>query len=389
MMDGGFKYEEGVDACTEDSYPYEAKNGICRASTCTVGVPKHAVVDYMDVDESDDEALMEAVAQQPVSVAIEADKLAFQLYKGGVLDGECGTALDHGVLAVGYGEEEGKKYWLVKNSWGPQWGEEGYIKILRGEAGQGMCGINTQPSYPKVRAAPGPSPGLAPSPGPAPPSPPPAPAASHAFDNFIQEFGKIYDEAEKEVRFAAFAANYAYIQAENAKGRSYKLGINQFADMTPDEFSMSAFGLRPRETKRWGTLPSLGKHVRGNATLPTSVDWREKGAVTQVKNQAQCGACWAFSTTGALEGAWQIASGSLVTLSEQQLVDCSRKEGNLGCKGGMMDGGFKYEEGVDACTEDSYPYEAKNGICRASTCTVGVPKHAVVGYMDVDANDDE
>jgi len=212
---------------------------------------------------------------------------------------------------------------------------------------------------------------------------------SHAFGKFIQDFRKVYEEAEKEARFAAFAANYAYIQLENAKGHSYELGINQFADMTPDEFAMSRFGLHPRETKRWGTLTSLGKHMRGNATLPASVDWREKGAVTQVKNQAQCGSCWAFSTTGALEGAWQIASGNLVSLSEQQLIDCSRKQGNEGCNGGMMDGGFKYEEGVDACTEESYPYKAKDGTCQASTCSVGVPKHAVVGYMDVDENDDE
>jgi len=213
--------------------------------------------------------------------------------------------------------------------------------------------------------------------------------ASHAFEKFVQDFDKIYNEVEKEVRFAAFAANYAYIQAENAKGHSYELGINHFADMTPDEFAMSRLGLRPREKKQWGSLSSLGTHVRSNITLPDSVDWREKGAVTKVKNQAQCGSCWAFSATGALEGAWQVATGKLVSLSEQQLVDCSKKQGNMGCNGGLMDGGFKYEEGVDACTEESYPYKAKNGICQASTCTVGIPKHAVVGFMDVDMYSDD
>jgi len=213
--------------------------------------------------------------------------------------------------------------------------------------------------------------------------------AERAFEKFVQDFGKVYDEVEKEARFGAFIANYAYIQAENAKGHSYQLGINEFADMTPDEFAMTRLGLRPRDNKPWGSLPSLGKHVRGNSTLPASVDWRKKGAVNPVKNQAQCGSCWAFSAIGALEGAWQIATGQLVSLSEQQLVDCSKPEGNMGCKGGMMDGGFKYEEGVDVCTEDSYPYKAKDGTCNVSGCTVGIPSHAVVGFMDVEAEDDE
>jgi len=98
------------------------------------------------------QALMDAVAQQPVSVAIEADQMAFQMYQGGVLSGNCGSKLDHGVLVVGYGTESGKDYWLVKNSWGPTWGEKGFIKILRGKAGPGECGIKMIPSYPVVKA---------------------------------------------------------------------------------------------------------------------------------------------------------------------------------------------------------------------------------------------
>jgi len=115
---------------------------------------------------------MEAVAQQPVSIAIEADKPTFQLYKGGVLTGPCGAKLDHGVLVVGYGTD-GQDYWKVKNSWGPTWGEKGFVRLLRGKGLKGECGILSQPSYPKVTGTPGPSP-----PSPTPPSPPSPPPPS-------------------------------------------------------------------------------------------------------------------------------------------------------------------------------------------------------------------
>ncbi|CAE7211553.1 CEP2 [Symbiodinium necroappetens] len=206
-----------------------------------------------------------------------------------------------------------------------------------------------------------------------------------AFDQFLKDFQKDYDDIEKQARFAAFAKNFEYIAEENAKGYSYKLGLNEFSDMTMDEFKMSKLGLAPPV---WGSLPSLGTHQVGNSTAPTSVDWRGK-AVTPVKNQKQCGSCWAFSTTGALEGAWAIATGKLVSLSEQQLVDCSKKFGNQGCSGGLMDNGFKYEEQAPVCTEDSYPYLAKNGICKASGCTVGIPAHGVTGYKDVKVDDEQ
>ncbi|CAJ1408233.1 unnamed protein product [Effrenium voratum] len=100
----------------------------------------------------DMDALMEAVSQQPVSVAIEADQTAFQLYKGGILTQECGKKLDHGVLLVGYGTENGVDYWKVKNSWGANWGENGYIRMKRGVPKDGECGIKDQPSYPVVKA---------------------------------------------------------------------------------------------------------------------------------------------------------------------------------------------------------------------------------------------
>lgn len=206
------------------------------------------------------------------------------------------------------------------------------------------------------------------------------------FVEFVEQFGKTYDnDSVKAARFEVFLENYRFVQAENAKGHSYQLCVNQFADMTFDEFSMTRLGMRAPLGQSWGSLPKLGTHVYNNETLPTSVDWTAKGAVTAVKNQGQCGSCWAFSATGALEGAWQIKTGKSVSISEQQLVDCSKMD--EGCDGGLMDHAFKYAENVELCSEEGYPYKAKDGACNTHSCTVAIPKGGVKGYKDVKHND--
>jgi len=206
------------------------------------------------------------------------------------------------------------------------------------------------------------------------------------FKRFIAKWGKSYTKEERESRFVTFKDNYAFVNAENAKGHKYTLAVNEFADMTADEFGATHMNLwKPK--KMWGDLPYLGRHNYSGAALPSSVDWSQKGAVTPVKNQGQCGSCWSFSTTGSLEGAWEIATGKLVSLSEQQFVDCSKSYGNEGCNGGLMDDAFKYAEDNAICTEESYPYKAKGGTCEASSCSTGIPKGGVKGFKDVHPED--
>jgi len=156
LMDNAFSWiTKNGGLCLEADYPYFSgdtqDSGTCQ-KTCQV-YPGSDVVKYVDVAPSDDAQMMAALTQQPVAIAIEADQREFQLYKSGVFTGTCGTNLDHGVLAVGYGTESGSDYYLVKNSWGSSWGSGGFIKLAKGKTfngGDGQCGMLLSASYPIV-----------------------------------------------------------------------------------------------------------------------------------------------------------------------------------------------------------------------------------------------
>jgi len=185
-----------------------------------------------------------------------------------------------------------------------------------------------------------------------------------SFLKFIKDNGKHYSQAEFAGKFRTFKSNMDFIASWNANADNHRVGINKFADLTVAEFSAMYLGTRATVTP--------GPYVPSSSANPTSVDWRTKGAVTPIKDQGQCGSCWAFSAVASTEGAHFLAKGKLVSLSEQNLVDCSGSEGNQGCNGGLMTQAFDYiksNNGID--TEASYPYKAQDGTCHFSVANVG------------------
>ncbi|XP_037079572.1 procathepsin L-like [Pollicipes pollicipes] len=185
--------------------------------------------------------------------------------------------------------------------------------------------------------------------------------------DFKTTYGKSYASPSEEARrMEAYADNRAFVakhMAECEQGlHTFTVGINQFADLNIDEFNALYKGLQPGNV----TIPERLHQYSGRVQADT-LDWRQYGVVTEVKDQGACGSCWAFSATGSLEGAWALAGRQLISLSEQQLVDCSHLYLNLGCKGGRMDSAFRYiHDKGGIMSEMSYPYTATDGSCRAN-----------------------
>ena len=207
-----------------------------------------------------------------------------------------------------------------------------------------------------------------------------------AFLGFVKRHDKLYESMEHmEERFRQFRDNMEYAEAQNRLGWNYTLGETAFADLSVEEFQQYQ-NQQIVGSSGCASFSEHGANLYHEIQTPSSVDWRKEGAVTPVKNQGQCGSCWSFSATGAMEGAWKIAKGDLVSLSEQQLVDCSAgfHYGNHGCNGGLMDGAFQYAIDNGMCTEASYAYTAKGGSCQScdpvvsmSSCVDVTPQNEV------------
>ncbi|XP_070661752.1 probable cysteine protease RD21B [Malus domestica] len=215
------------------------------------------------------------------------------------------------------------------------------------------------------------------------------PEAKALYESWLIKHGKNYNAlGEKERRFEIFKDNLRFIDEHNLQSRTYKVGLNRFADLTNEEYrSVYLVAKVDRGSRLSGSRKSDRYPFRAGNELPESVHWRAKGAVATVKDQGQCGSCWAFSTVGAVEGINKIVTGELISLSEQELVDCDRSY-NQGCNGGLMDYAFQFiinNGGFDA--EADYPYHARDGSCDPNGKNARVV--SIDGYEDVSENDEK
>ncbi|XP_077488617.1 procathepsin L-like isoform X1 [Amblyomma americanum] len=211
------------------------------------------------------------------------------------------------------------------------------------------------------------------------------------WEAFKAKHGRNYTSPTEELlRFKIFTDNSLFISRHNekfVKGMvSYSLGMNPFGDLLHHEFLKATSCYKDNANSRGGSHYLPPENI-GVEDMPESVDWREKGYVTPVKDQGRCGSCWAFSATGSLEGQHFRKTGKLVSLSEQNLVDCSKQYGNHGCNGGSMENAFEYIKangGVD--TEESYPYKGIEEDCKFKLADVGA---TVTGTVNVKEGSEE
>ncbi|XP_030929621.1 senescence-specific cysteine protease SAG39-like [Quercus lobata] len=236
-------------------------------------------------------------------------------------------------------------------------------------------------------------------------------------EQWMANYGRIYkDIIEKEKHYKIFKENVAYIESfNNAANKPYKLSVNQFADLTNEDFKASRNRFKGHECS---TKTTSFKYENVTA-VPSTLDWRKKGAVTPIKDQGQCGqyqtllgnntnqmfsyslfffflyffffqttgCCWAFSAVAATEGITQLTTGKLISLSEQELVDCDTSGVDQGCEGGLMDNAFQFiQDNHGLTTEASYPYTGVDGTCNTNQ----EAKHAATinGHEDVPANNE-
>ncbi|XP_069356530.1 uncharacterized protein [Maniola hyperantus] len=395
-MDTALEYLISNGSMSSASYSYEAKRKQCRYDSAKVAVK---VKDCIVTKGTEEFIAEQLVAIGPLSIAIDATPL--MQYKGGVINGDdCRLyqSPNHAVLLVGYGVDNNMPYWVVKNSWGVNIGEKGYFRMQRGVNCLGFTS-NFPPisavkllvhGYKKLKSKNNRSNNtkmillvilyLTAIVSAKKASPYNLREGPQLFEDFIDAHNKVYEsDEEKATRYEIFLKNLININHLNAENNHTEFGITRFSDLTLQEFLTKQTCVKAPSHYHGGCRPvTEDLDYFDWATridfdmVPTDIDWRDKNVVTRVKDQGQCGSCWAFSTVGNVESIHAIKTNQLTELAEQQLVDCDTAE--QGCNGGWPNSALQYFMSKGAMTSESYPYTAAGGTCKydASAVTVRV-----------------
>lgn len=202
-----------------------------------------------------------------------------------------------------------------------------------------------------------------------------AQAAQPSFEDWAAQFAFNGNDSDLKTKYEA---NVKVIEAMNAENSRVGFAVNQFSGMDQDEWKSY---LTHTSTKSEVDVPVLGLHESDGAQVADSLDWEQKGAVTPVKNQGSCGSCWSFGSTGSMEGHWFVQTNNLVSLSEQQLMDCDKSDD--GCGGGDESSAISYASRAGMCSEASYSYQGRSGRCQISSCDMVIQPGDISGYRHV------
>jgi cathepsin L len=196
------------------------------------------------------------------------------------------------------------------------------------------------------------------------------------FTRWIVQNSKNYEIEDFFTRYSVFKDNLDFINNHNAGNHSYEMAVNQFSDLTHEEFQKVYTGRIPRAEAKEESVMVSAQPVRAGGAL----DWRTRGVVNPVQNQGECGSCYSFSGVCSMEGVVALKTGRLLKLSEQQVVDCSKSYGNYGCQGGLEQNVFRYIIAARGLTTSAaYPYSGTD----RSQCRITTPAAAITGYTDV------
>ncbi|XP_050367304.1 ervatamin-B-like [Argentina anserina] len=207
------------------------------------------------------------------------------------------------------------------------------------------------------------------------------------YDQWMSMYGRVYPNSEdKQRRFAIFKKNVEFVENFNKDGnKTYKLGVNKFSDMTNEEFLRQRTGAKMPTNRSLTSSENTPFRYQNLDDVPPQIDWRQNGAVTPIKDQGKCNSCWAFSAVAAVEGLIKIKTGKLLSLSEQQLVDCDQF--NRGCQPGRIDAAYDYIWDHGLASEQDYPYFGSKGNCDTTKANKTVTR--ISGFTIAPQNDED